>query len=116
MLGPVGSGNIDAGSSSACRWLGLYSVMLPVAGSTLPMLPVAASVNQMSPCLSEATPAGLDRGVGISYDENCSLAGSNFIILSALFTPPAPTRGIHRLPLPSIASPDMMPGSASLNC
>src|ERR671922_1709185 len=107
MLKLSGSGNTAVGSSSVwSRLFGLYSVMFPVAGSILAMLSAPASANQMLPILSEAIPAGLASGVGMSYDENFSVVGSNLITLSA---PLAATIGIHRLPFPSIAIPDGMP-------
>src|SRR5215218_10236294 len=109
MVELLGSGNTAVGSSSALRSLGgTYSVILPVAGSTLPILP-AASANQTLPCLSTEMPTGVDPVVGISYAVNRSPATSNLTILFAC------TTGIHRLPLPSIAIPDGTPLSGIVN-
>src|ERR671910_3316417 len=109
MLKPSGSANTAVGSSSVWRGLfGLYSVIFPVAGSTLAMLLAPASANQMLPNLSELVPAGLASGVGMLKDENFSVEGSNLTTLSAPF---ATTKGTHRLPFSSIAIPEVMPSS-----
>ena len=51
---------------SGTELFGLYSVIFPVAVSTLAILPAPASANQMLPRGSEVTPAGLASGVGMS--------------------------------------------------
>src|SRR5918999_231293 len=108
-----GSANTPTGSSSVwSEFFGLYSVMFPVMGSILAMLPAPASANQMLPKLSEVIPAGLASSVGMLYDENCSVAGLNLTTLSDPFPT---TMGIHRLPFPSIAIPDGMPSSGITN-
>src|ERR671913_1010926 len=108
-----GSANTAVGSSRVWSgFFGLYSVMFPASGSILAMLFAPASANQMLPNLSEVIPAGLASGVGISYDENCSIAGSNLTTLSDPFPT---TIGTHRLLFPSIAIPDGMPSSGITN-
>ena len=54
----------------------LYSVTLPVFGSTLPMRPAALPEYQMLPSLSACRPCGPDPAVGSAYSLNCCVAGS----------------------------------------
>src|SRR5438105_1541180 len=54
----------------------LYSVILPVFGSILPINPAALPVYQMLPSLSGCRPCGPEFGVGSLYSLNCCVAGS----------------------------------------
>src|SRR3989454_8779118 len=110
MLELFGSGKMAVGSSNVCSSLfGAYWVMLPLAGSILAILP-ADSANHITPELSEAISAGPASGVGMSNNENFSLAGSNLATLLAK------SIVIHRLPLWSIVRPLGMPPTGITNC
>src|SRR5262249_9914500 len=54
----------------------LYSVILPVFGSILPINPAAFPVYQTLPSLSGCRPCGPEFGVGSLYSLNCCVAGS----------------------------------------
>src|SRR5215510_11177333 len=54
----------------------LYSVILPVFGSILPIRPAAFPVYQMLPSLSACSPCGPELAVGSVYSLNCCVAGS----------------------------------------
>lgn len=63
---PFGSAKTALGSSSVLLgFLGLYSIMFPVAGSILAILLEPASASHMLPNLSEVIPAGLAADIGI---------------------------------------------------
>src|ERR1051325_8102819 len=55
----------------------LYSVTLPVLGSTLPMRPAELPVNQTLPSLSGCRPCGPAFGVIDENSLNCPVFGSN---------------------------------------
>src|SRR6476659_5649532 len=61
----------------------LYSVTLPVLGSTLPINPAALPVYQMLPSLSACSPCGTEFGVGSGNSLNCCVAGSKRPIVLA---------------------------------
>ena len=54
----------------------LYSVIVPVFGSILPISPAAFPVYQMFPSLSACRPCGPEFGVGSGNSLNCCVAGS----------------------------------------
>ena len=55
----------------------LYSVTLPVFGSSLPMSPAELPVYQMLPSLSGVRPCGPEFGVGSVHSLNVPVAGSS---------------------------------------
>src|SRR3989442_916757 len=110
MLELFGSGKMAVGSSNVCSSLfGAYSVILPLSGSILAILP-AASANHITPELSEAISAGPASGVGMSNNENFSLEGSNLVTLLAK------PIVIHRFPLWSILRHLGIPPTGITNC
>src|SRR2546427_12967559 len=110
MLELFGSGKMAVGSSNVCSSLfGAYSVILPLSGSILAILP-AASANHITPELSEAISAGPASGVGMSNNQDFSLEGSYLVTLLAK------SIVIHRLPLWSIVRPLGMPPTGITNC
>src|SRR5262249_48122627 len=72
---PSGRNAIVCGSAALGFGI-LYSVILPVFGSILPISPAELPVYQMLPSLSGCSPRGPEFFVGSAYSLNCVVAGS----------------------------------------
>src|SRR5713101_6521264 len=73
---PCPSNTAVCGSSAFSTGI-LYSVTLPVRGSSFPIYPPEIAVNQMLPSLSATSPCGPEFGVFSGYSLNSPVFGSS---------------------------------------